>query len=108
MTVRSLLFDLRDIQGDLIVGRETLPTLVGTRKTTFLLYSLTAAQAIIIAAGALTGWLSGFGWMMLIVSTYIFVYLLLFARQVLQGELPVELTGDTQFILAGILALVYA
>ncbi len=105
VTVRSLLFDVRDIQGDLIVGRETLPTLIGTQRSKVLLYSLTTVQALVIALGAWTGWLSDFGWAMLAVSAYIFGYLQLFDRRVLQGELPVEVTGDTQFILAGILAL---
>ncbi len=105
VTVRSLLFDVRDIQGDLIVGRETLPTLIGTGRSKVLLYSLTTLQALVIALGAWTGWLSEFGWVMLSVSAYIFGYLQLFGRRVLQGELPVEVTGDTQFILAGILAL---
>ncbi len=105
VTVRSLLFDVRDIQGDLIVGRETLPTLIGTQRSKVLLYSLTTVQALVITLGAWTGWLSDFGWAMLAVSAYIFGYLQLFDRRVLQGELPVEVTGDTQFILAGILAL---
>jgi (E)-4-hydroxy-3-methyl-but-2-enyl pyrophosphate reductase len=105
VTVRSLLFDVRDIQGDLIVGRETLPTLIGTGRSKVLLYSLTTLQALVIALGAWTGWLSGFGWVMLAVSAYIYGYLQLFDRGILQGELPVEVTGDTQFILAGTLAL---
>ncbi len=105
VTVRSLLFDVRDIQGDLIVGRETLPTLIGTHRSKILLYSLTTVQALVISLGAWTGWLSEFSWAMLVVSVYIFGYLQLFDRRVLQGELPVEVTGDTQFVLAGILAL---
>ena len=108
VTVRSLLFDLRDIQGDLIVGRETLPTLIGTKRTSALLYSLTTLQAIVIAAGTVAGWLSGFGWVMLAVSVYIFCYLQLFHRRTLQGEIPVEVTGDSQFVLAGVLALLFS
>ncbi|MFC1544897.1 hypothetical protein ACFL4X_01895, partial [Gemmatimonadota bacterium] len=108
VTVRSLLFDLRDIQGDLIVGRETLPTLIGTRNSSILLYSLTTLQAVVIAAGTAGGWLSGFGWVMLPISGYIFGYLYLFQRRILQGEFPVEFTGDSQFVLSGILALIYS
>jgi len=37
----SVLFDLKDIQGDRFFGRETLPILIGINKTSFITYSLT-------------------------------------------------------------------
>ena len=37
VTIRSLFFDVRDIQGDRIVGRETLPTIIGTKGTMILI-----------------------------------------------------------------------
>ncbi|MFH1068528.1 MAG: 4-hydroxy-3-methylbut-2-enyl diphosphate reductase [Candidatus Glassbacteria bacterium] len=108
VTVRSLVFDLRDLQGDLIVGRETLPTVIGTKWTKVMVYSMVALQAAIIATGALFGWLSRFGWYMLAVAAYVCVYLILFHRGTIKRETPVEVMGDSQFILAGLLAFFYS
>jgi len=50
--VRSLFLDVTDIQGDRIVGRETLPTIIGTRGTRALILTLAALQALIMLLGA--------------------------------------------------------
>jgi 4-hydroxy-3-methylbut-2-enyl diphosphate reductase len=108
VTVRSLVFDLRDLQGDLIVGRETLPTVIGTKWTKVMVYTLVVLQAAIIASGVLFGWLSRFGWYMLAISIYVCAYLALFHRGTINRETPVEVMGDSQFILAGLLAFLYS
>ena len=46
MMSRSLIMDLLDIQGDAFVGRETLPTMLGTTTGRLLLYS-----SLLVAAG---------------------------------------------------------
>jgi len=107
VTVRSLFFDIRDIQGDKIVGRETLPTIIGTRGTKILIMSLTSFQALLLILGSGERWLTGFGYFMLLVTAYIFFYLFLYHRRVIYQGTDVEIMGDMQFILAGILALIY-
>ncbi|OGG04491.1 MAG: 4-hydroxy-3-methylbut-2-enyl diphosphate reductase [Candidatus Glassbacteria bacterium RIFCSPLOWO2_12_FULL_58_11] len=105
--IRSLFFDIRDIQGDLILGRETLPTIIGTRGTKVLVLSLTIAYGLLMSAGSAFGWLSGLGYLMLALSAYICLYILLYHKKIIRREIPVEVTGDTQFILAGVLALLH-
>ncbi|MEA1997462.1 MAG: 4-hydroxy-3-methylbut-2-enyl diphosphate reductase, partial [Gemmatimonadota bacterium] len=107
VTIRSLFFDIRDIQGDQIVGRETLPTIIGTRGTKILLITLTTMQAMVIITGAATGWLSGFSYPMLLVTAYICFYLYLYQRRVIHQGTAVEVMGDMQFILAGAVALIF-
>ncbi len=102
--VRSLFFDIRDIQGDKIVGRETLPTIIGTRGTKLLILALTGLQVLLLVAGAWLGALTSFAWPMLAVTGFICLYLLLYHRRVIYQGLEVEMLGDTQFILAGLLA----
>jgi len=104
---RSLFFDLRDMQGDRIVGRETLPIIIGRRGTMRLQALLVAAQAVILACGSALGWLNQFGWVMLLVTGYICLYLFLFQRGTIRQAVAIEVAGDSQFILAGSLACLY-
>jgi (E)-4-hydroxy-3-methyl-but-2-enyl pyrophosphate reductase len=105
--LRSLFFDIRDLQGDQLVGRETLPILIGLRNTKLLIATLVCLQAALLALGAAEGWLTGFGYLMLVVSSYICLYLYLYHRRRVRQSISVEIMGDMQFILAGILALIY-
>ena len=108
VTIRSLFFDIRDIQGDQIVGRETLPTIIGTKGTMTLIISLTSLYLLVISLGLALGWLTGFGKLMLLLAAYICFYVYLYHRRIIRRETPVEVLGNTQFVLAGVLALLYA
>ena len=107
VTIRSLFFDVRDIQGDQIVGRETLPTIIGTKGTMILIISLTSLYALVMSVGAALGWLTSFGKLMLVLTAYICFYVYLYHRRIIRRETPVEVLGNTQFVLAGVLAFLY-
>ncbi|MBN2289960.1 MAG: 4-hydroxy-3-methylbut-2-enyl diphosphate reductase [Candidatus Glassbacteria bacterium] len=107
VVTRSLFFDVRDLQGDQIVGRETLPTIIGTPGTQILLIGLTCLQALVLALGTALGWITGPGYLMLVLPLYICAYLLLYHKRVLYRGISVEVIGDMQFVLAGALALFY-
>lgn len=107
VTIRSLFFDVRDIQGDQIVGRETLPTIIGTKGTMTLIISLTILYALMMSVGVALGWLTGFGKMMFLLTAYICFYVYLYHRRIIRRETPVEVLGNTQFVLAGVLAFLY-
>ena len=60
VVIRSVLADLRDIDDDLLVGRDTLPTAIG-HKTTLRLVTLAVvmlAVAFVAALGRTHGWVS--------------------------------------------------
>ena len=46
--LRQILIDLVAFQGDLILGRETLPTWLGIKKSSILAYGLAAVTSVII------------------------------------------------------------
>ena len=108
VTIRSLFFDVRDIQGDRIVGRETLPTIIGTKGTMILIISLTSLYALMMSVGAALGWLTSFGKLMLVLTAYICFYVYLYHRRIIRRETPVEVLGNAQFVLAGVLAFLYS
>ncbi|MCE5272472.1 4-hydroxy-3-methylbut-2-enyl diphosphate reductase [bacterium] len=105
---RSLFFDLRDMQGDRIVGRETLPIIIGRRWTLNLQAGLLLCQSGLLISGTALGWLQPFGWMMLLVTGYICLYLYLFQRGIIRQAVAVEVAGDSQFLLAGALAFLHS
>jgi 4-hydroxybenzoate polyprenyltransferase len=53
--IRCTLFDMLDVQGDLIVGKETIPILLGERKTEKMLWWLLLGLAVVLPLAALTG-----------------------------------------------------
>jgi (E)-4-hydroxy-3-methyl-but-2-enyl pyrophosphate reductase len=55
--VRSALLDIRDIQGDRLIGRETIPIVLGTERSLQLLVGATAILAVLFVAAPLSGWL---------------------------------------------------
>jgi len=68
---RTTLLDFLAVQGDRLVGKETLVVLAGERKTAFFLGGILAALAISLLLGPYAGVTSRFSWFMLLpVVTY--------------------------------------
>jgi 4-hydroxy-3-methylbut-2-enyl diphosphate reductase len=105
--VRSMILDMRDIQGDLMVGDETIPIILGRRLTKALLYLLLAICAAGLIVGALAGWTSRLGLWLLIAPAYSFLCIVLYNRGVLVAGLITEVVIDAGFYLAGLVALLY-
>lgn len=104
--IRSGLFDILDIQGDLIVGKETLPILIGETRTLKLLKGLGLGVMAGLVFFPLTGFIAPFGFWMLVSSAYLLVFLVLFEKKrMLTGGIYFEALVESNFILAGLLAL---
>ena len=69
--IRSGLFDILDMQGDLIVGKETLPILIGESRTLRLLDGLGLAVGLALIVFSVMGVLAPFGFWLLIPATYL-------------------------------------
>jgi len=102
--IRSIVISTRDIQGDMIVGRETIPILFGMKKTKILLFSLTGLLAILLFVAALLGWTSPLGYFLLVPVGYVFGYLFLYRQETIVPGLWVEAVVDSSFVLAGAIA----
>ena len=105
--VRSGLFDILDIQGDLIVGKETLPILIGERKTLRLLKGLGAVVVLLLIVLGLLGRIPAFGLWLVLPASYLLVFLVLFEKKyALPGGIYFEALVESTFVLTGVLALV--
>jgi len=104
---RTALSDLLDVQGDRIVGRETIPILIGVQDTRKLLAGLLAFLALLLAVSASAGWIPGVGYL-LIANTMVFAVLFMVYRGGhMVDRLSFEAMTDGNFLLAGILSMVY-
>lgn len=108
--VRTVIYEIRDMQNDQIVGRETLPILMGKRATKFaiigLLGSLLAGTLWLTYQHRAEGHPLAVALALVLCSAYPMLYLWLFHERFTTGRNRFELSVDFSFYLVGLLALV--
>lgn len=105
--IRSGLFDVFDVQGDLIVGQETVPILLGEPRTLRLLWLLTAGLGLVLAAGPLVLPEPGLSWWLLPCVGYAAGYLVVYQRQWLHPGARFEALVEANAVLAGLIAVAW-
>ncbi len=105
--IRSGLFDIINIQGDLIVGMETLPVALGQEKSVNLLLWLTAFFGLIILFFAHIGEASGLGYLVLLCYAVSFSYLFAYKKTWLKEGRLLQLIAEGNLLLAGLLAFIW-
>jgi len=106
---RTTTYNLRDMQNDQILGRETLPILFGRRVTRFLLLgylaaALAATLAVTFQHPAGHPWLTAA--ILTVCCSYPAFHLWYFQERFTAGKSPLEPWVESSFYLAGLLALV--
>ncbi len=100
--VRNAVFDLFDLQGDRIVGKETLPVLLGFHKTTILLKIIMAIlfilPLIMTAMGMMT---KPYGYLLLPGLVYLFLFLVFYEKGYYTPGVRLEFALETAFIIIG-------
>ncbi|MFH2000781.1 MAG: 4-hydroxy-3-methylbut-2-enyl diphosphate reductase, partial [Planctomycetota bacterium] len=102
--LRSLVYDMQDIEGDRIIGKETFPLIMGPRHTTRLIFYCAGCLALIALTDIFPGWSALSGYLLLPVVLYICFYLILYYRRFFSQGILFEIAVDAQFILTGLLA----
>ncbi|RLC27710.1 MAG: 4-hydroxy-3-methylbut-2-enyl diphosphate reductase [Deltaproteobacteria bacterium] len=105
--VRSVLFDIFQEQGDLIVGTETLPIMLGKKKTLSLLRGILLCAGGVLIASPLAGFSSPFSYVMLIPLAGEALCLLAHEREWLYPGIMQEALVEANFYLAGLLAFLW-
>jgi 4-hydroxy-3-methylbut-2-enyl diphosphate reductase len=106
--LRSALFDIVDIQGDRLVGEETLPIVIGEKRTRRLLVYLVSGLAIAYVVAPFLGLATGFSYILLITCGYMGLSLFIHRRELLRpGSLRFETLVENSFYLSGGLAVLY-
>lgn len=106
--VRTGFFDILDMQGDRIVGKETIPILLGEKRAAYLLKAILIAIGIILLLSSLFRVVPVLGFILLLCPLALFVVLLAYEKGQMLPGIRLEFLVDTHFILAGILTGVWA
>ncbi|MCE5263375.1 MAG: 4-hydroxy-3-methylbut-2-enyl diphosphate reductase [Deltaproteobacteria bacterium] len=105
--IRSALSDILDIQSDRLIGRETLPVLIGEQKTLVLLQGVSGLLFLLLFAAYPAGWSTSLSFFLLTCVFYIWICFKLYDRR--SGFSGVVLEGllETGYIIAGVSALLW-
>jgi len=105
--VKSALSDMIDIQSDRLVGKETIPVVIGEKNTQKLLKSMSVIVAVILLASYLIGYGSSLTMVLLISVIYVWICIKLCAKRTQFSSIILEGLLETNFIIAGLSALAW-
>ena len=105
--IRSAFFDIIRVQGDLIVGSETLPITLGEKKTLLLLKMLIFLSAIVLCGAPIIGLVNSFSFLFLVPLFTLALCLVAYERSWIYPDIAFEALVEGNFFLAGLLAVIW-
>jgi 4-hydroxy-3-methylbut-2-enyl diphosphate reductase len=105
---RTAFFDILDMQGDRIVGKETLPILIGQKRAFRLLqFCLLFGTALLVLAG-LTGAMTHLSFLLVIPSLLLWGVIYSHGQGRMLPGMPMEFKVESLLILCGVIAFFYS
>ncbi|MDR4503653.1 MAG: 4-hydroxy-3-methylbut-2-enyl diphosphate reductase [Candidatus Scalindua sp.] len=105
--IRTTLLGVEDVQGDKIVGKETIPIAMGKKSTKQLLIAISIVLAILLIVSPIIGLSSTLSFYLLPCVLYACGYLYLYHKRLIPSGLACEFITDFNFILAGIMVVIW-
>jgi len=105
--IRSGLFEIMAIEGDRVVGKETLAIALGKERTFTLLVIGSLAFVAMLLGAAWAGVIPSLGYTLSLSGVYMLGYLFLYHRDLMESSLILESLVEGNMILAGILAFIW-
>ncbi len=105
--VRSALFDIFEMQGDMIVGIETLPVTIGEKRTLQLLKVVLAGCALLLLGAGLAGVVPPLAYLLLVCPASLGLTIHTFESRWLHPGLRLETLVEGNLFLAGLVTLVW-
>lgn len=105
--IRSVVFDIISIEGDRIVGRETIPILIGQRKTQTILMILAVFTGVFMLASSYTGFIPELGYFLSIFPVLMVIELYIFQKRRVQESKLFEMIIDSNFVITGVIAYIW-
>ena len=104
--VRALIFDVFQIQGDLIVGTETLPITIGEKKALSFIRALLIVTALILLGAGLSKIFPYFSYIMLVPIFGLFLCTVAYEKKWLYLSIYLEMLVELNFLITGALAAI--
>jgi len=105
--VRTAFFDVLDMQGDRIVGKETLPILMGERRTLKVLKLLLLISTGVLVLASAIGIFKPIGFVLAVCPILMLSALLASEKELMLPGVHLEFLIESHFVLAGVIALVW-
>lgn len=105
--VRTAFFDILDMQGDRLVGKETIPILLGEKRSMQLLKIILIVLTVALAVSSALHLTSSLGFALLLCPVFIALIILAYERVHMFPGIRLEFLLETQFILAGVITFVW-
>jgi 4-hydroxy-3-methylbut-2-enyl diphosphate reductase len=101
--VRTAFFDILDMQGDRIVGKDTIPILLGEKRSTLLLKSLLILIFLILILSGAAGVTSDFGFALTVCPIFLYLIIIAHERGYMLPGTRLEFLVETHFVLSGVI-----
>jgi 4-hydroxy-3-methylbut-2-enyl diphosphate reductase len=105
---RTVFYDILDMQEDRIVGKETLPILLGAKRSLKLLKGVLAATFFILISSAVLGEVTKLGYLLTLCPLFLFGVVEAHERGKVQPSARLEFQIETVFIIAGFITLIWS
>jgi len=105
--VRTAFFDILDMQGDRIVGKETIPILMGERGAVRMLKVLIGLNLVVLIAASSLGIFESVGFVLAVCPLFILSLLMTHEHSAIHPGIRLEFLVETNFILAGLLTFLW-
>lgn len=105
--LRSGLFEILAIEGDRVVGKETLAIALGRRRTLNLLSLGSIILMLVLLLSAWAGFVTSLGYVLTLCGLYALGYLTLYRKGWMESGLMLESLVEANMLLAGILAFLW-
>ena len=105
---RTAFFDILDMQGDRIVGKETIPLLLGQKRSFRMLKTLLGLMTLLLPAAAMLGIYAPLAWLLAICPSLLWLIVAAHEKGNMLPGIRMEFIVESLFVLCGLLAFVYA
>ncbi len=105
--IRALVFDIVSIEGDKIIGRETIPILIGPKRTEIMLLIITAFLGISMFLSAAFGLVPEIGYYLIFSPAFMVLCLYVFQKRRIQAGTLFDAIIDSNFIVIGIITYLW-
>ncbi len=106
--IRATLYDFKDIQGDMMVGKETIPIFLGRKRTEGLIVILLVFMGGVLAVAAPLGWAPTLSSFLLLSLAYVICCYWLYRARVVRPGFLFEGLVDGSFVFTGLIAFIWA
>ncbi len=101
---RTAFFDILAIQGDRIAGRETLPILLGEKKSFFLIRYILVSIIVLLGGACLAGLSFFSAFVLALIPVFMLLLMSSFEEKRQKSGVQVEILIESSFLLTGMLA----